>query len=124
MSVETDPRKINRDVPVLGKRSRNAERSRGIPNRKILLGFAAVSRGLDRSTGTFSCRGGDVVACLGGVLPGPIALRIPAITYAVLLVRPRNRFGWPTAITAAKPCACDVSMSGFGYRPVCATDDF
>ena len=52
------------------------------------------------------------------------AFEIPAITYAVFPVRPRNRLAWGPAIANAKGYAYTAWMPGSGYEPAGLIDDF
>jgi predicted transcriptional regulator YdeE len=124
MSIDTNMRSIYRDVPALGKRFEEHKQHHEIPNKKEPWAFAAVSKDFDKAKGTFSYIIGDVVAGLGEISDGLMSFEIPAIRYAIFLVRPRNRLGWPVAIANAKKYAYDTWLPESGYEPAGVIDDF
>jgi AraC family transcriptional regulator len=52
------------------------------------------------------------------------AFEIPAITYAVFPVRPKNKRGWGMAIANAKGYAYTTWLPKSGYEPAGVIDDF
>jgi predicted transcriptional regulator YdeE len=124
MSVDTDLRRIYRDVPAVGKRYRDYKRTHAIPNKKEPWAFAAVSKGYDQAKGTLSYTLGDVVTALPQTPEGLVSLEIPALKYAIFPVRPKNRFGWPLAIANTKRYAYTVWLPKSGYEPAGVIDDF
>jgi AraC family transcriptional regulator len=55
---------------------------------------------------------------------GMTAFEIPALTYAVFPVRPRNKAGWGMAIANAKGYAYTAWLPKSGYEPAGVIDDF
>lgn len=124
MSIETDTKRVYRDVPRLGKRYSRFKRRVDIPNRKEPWAFAAVSRDYDQATGVFSYSLGDVVTDFDGLPPGLQALEIPPATYAVFPVRPKNRFGWGIAIGSVKRYAYETWLPASEFEQGGIIDDF
>jgi predicted transcriptional regulator YdeE len=124
MSTETDTRSVYRDVAQLGKRFEAYKQENEIPDRVEPWGFAAVSKDFDEATGAFSYIMGDVVVSLDRVPAGLTGSEIPAGTYAVFPVRPKNRFGWGMAIGIAKRYAYTVWLPGSEYERAGTIDDF
>jgi len=124
MAVDTDLKRIYRDVPALGGQYKKYKQTHEIPNRRQPWAFAAVSRNFDRTKGTFSYFLGDVVTNLDRIPAGLTSMEIPAIRYAVFPVRPKNRFGWGIAIAAAKRYIYNVWLPSSGYLPAGVIDDF
>lgn len=83
-----------------------------------------MSTGFDREKGTFSYLLGDVVTSLEKTPVGLVSFEIPAITYAVFPVRPKNRFGWGIAIANTKRYAYNVWLPDSDYEPAGVIDDF
>jgi AraC family transcriptional regulator len=124
MSIETDTRRVYRDVARLGKRFEAYKRDNEIPGKVEPWGFAAVSEGYDETTGAFSYVMGDVVVSLAHAPDGLAGFEIPAGTYAVFPVRPKNRFGWGLAIGSVKRYAYTVWLPGSQYEQAGTIDDF
>jgi predicted transcriptional regulator YdeE len=124
MAVDTDIRRIYRDVPSLGKRFQKYKQTHEIPNKKQPWAFAAVSKGFDKERSTFSYIMGDVVTSLETIPAGLMLFEIPAIKYAIFPVRPKNRFGWGIAIANTKRYAYNVWLPNSGYEPAGVIDDF
>ncbi len=124
MSIETDTKRIYRDVPRLAKRYRQFKRECEIPNRKEPWAFAAVSRDYDEKTRAFSYSLGDVVTDFEELPPGLLALEIPPGKYAVFTVRPRNRFGWGIAIGSTKRYAYETWLPSSEFEQGRIVDDF
>ena len=124
MGIDTDVRSVYRDVPRLGKQFEQYKETHTIPNKKQPWGFAAISQGFDREKQTFSYTMGDVVTSFDQAPEGLVAFEIPAGTYAVFAVRPKNRLGWAMAIANAKRYAYEVWLPGSGYAPAGTIDDF
>ena len=55
---------------------------------------------------------------------GLVAFVIPAITYAVFPVRPKNQMGWAFAIPDAKRYAYTVWLPDSAYEAAGVIDDF
>ena len=124
MSVDTTLKSIYRDVPRLGKQFKELKDTQPIPNTKEPWAFAAVSRGYDPATGAMTYMMGDVVTSAAEVPEGMTAFEIPAITYAIFPVRPKNKAGWGMAIANAKGYAYTQWLPKSGYEPAGAIDDF
>ncbi len=124
MEVETDLRRIYRDVPGLGRRYQEFKRRHTIPDKKTPWGFAAVTWGHDEATGAMTYMMGDMVNSLEAVPEGLRGFTIPAIKYAIFPIRPRNRCGWPFAIADVKRYAYTVWLPRSGYEPAGVIDDF
>ena len=124
MAIETDTKRVYRDVSRLGKRFEKYKREHEIPNTKQPWGFAAVSRDFDEKARTFSYMMGDVVVSLEQVPAGLTGFEIPAGKYAVFPVRPKNRLGWGFAIANVKEYAYTVWLPGSEYEPAGTIDDF
>lgn len=124
ISMETDVRGVYRDVPRLGRRYRDYKKSHEIPNRKDPWAFVAVSREFDQETGTFRYAIGDVVTSLADLPSDLEAIEIPAMTYAVLPVRPKNRLAWGIAIASAKEHVYGTWLPDSMYQPGQVIDDF
>ena len=123
MSVETNLKTIYRDVPALGKRFRAYKQRHAIPSLKQPWAFAAVSKDFDERTGTFTYLMGDVVTRLEQLPPELTAFEIPALTYAVFPVRPKNRLGWGIAIGNVKQYAYRVWLPKSRYEAAKVIDD-
>jgi len=124
MSADTTLKSVYRDVPRLGKQFKELKETQPIPNTKEPWAFAAVSRGYDPATGGMTYMMGDVVTSAAEVPEGMSVFEIPAITYAIFPVRPRNKKGWGMAIANAKGYAYTVWLPKSGYEPAGAIDDF
>ncbi len=124
IAVETSLRSIYRDVPALGKRYQTFKKTHDIPNKAEPWGFAAVTWGHNEATGSMTYMLGDMVTSPALVPEGLRSFTIPAITYAVFPIRPRNRFGWPFAIADVKRYAYTVWLPRSGYEPAGVIDDF
>jgi predicted transcriptional regulator YdeE len=124
MSVETSTRNVYRDVARLGKQFEAYKQEHEIPETVKPWAFAAVSKDYDETTGSFSYIMGDVVASLEQLPEGLMGFVIPAGTYAVFPVRPKNRFGWGMAIGNVKRYAYTVWLPASGYEQAGTIDDF
>jgi AraC family transcriptional regulator len=124
MSMDTTLKRIYRDVPALVRKFEDLKRAHPIPNRKEPWAFAAVSKDFDPAAGTQTYIMGDVVTSTEGMPAGLISFEIPALSYAVFPVRPKNRLGWGPAIANAKGYAYTVWMPNSGYEPAGVIDDF
>jgi AraC family transcriptional regulator len=124
MSVDTTLKSIYRDVPRLGKQFKELKEAQPIPNTKEPWAFAAVSRGYDPATGAMTYMMGEVVTSAAEVPEGMTAFQIPAITYAIFPVRPKNKAGWGMAIANAKGYAYTVWLPKSGYEAAEAINDF
>jgi AraC family transcriptional regulator len=122
--IDTSLRTIYRDVPALGRRFRAYTRSHPIRNKAEPWAFAAVSMGYDKEKSTFRNFMRDVVAGADRPPSGLSEFEIPAMTYAIFPVRPRNRFGWGLAIANVKRCAYDEWLPNSSYEPAGVIDDF
>jgi len=124
MSVETTLKRIYRDVPALGRQFKALKQQHPIANRQEPWALAAVSRGYDPATGAMTYVLGDVVTRVTSVPAGMLVFEIPAITYAIFPVRPKNRLAWGMAIANAKGYAYTAWMPTSGYEPAGVIDDF
>ena len=124
LSVSTDIKSIYRDLPKLGKRFQKTKREDDIPNKTEPWAFAAVSKDFDENTKTFLYIIGDVVTSFDQVPAGLMSFEIPAIEYAVLPVRPKNRFGWGIAIGSVKEYVYSVWLPASEYEPAGIIGDF
>lgn len=124
LSVETNLKRIYRDVPAVGKRYSDFKRAHPIPNKKEPWAFAAVSSGYEPQSGAMKYMLGDVVASLADAPEGLESFEIPAGKYAIFPVRPKNRFGWPIAIADVKRYAYTVWLPKSGYDGAGTIDDF
>ena len=124
MAVATSLRSIYRDVPGLGKRYQEFKRKNAIPNKKEPWAFAAVTWGHDPASGTMTYMMGDVVTSLKDAPERLRTFEIPAIKYAVFPIKPKNRFGWPFAIAAAKGYAYTQWLPKSGFQTAGVIDDF
>jgi predicted transcriptional regulator YdeE len=102
MAIDTDMKRIYRDVPSLGKRFRKHKQIQEIPNKKQPWVFTVVSKGFNEERGSFSYIIGDVMTSLENIPAGLMSFEIPAIKYAIFTVQPKNRFGWGIAIATTK----------------------
>jgi len=123
MSMQTNIRRIHRDLPALGKRYREHKRMHPVPRLRDPWAFAAVSKDFDPETGAMTYIMGDVVT-EPHESEGLVAFVIPAITYAVFPVRPRNQMGWAFAIPDAKRYAYTVWLPNSEYEAAGLIDDF
>ena len=122
LSIETSTKKVFRDVAQLGKRF---EKIKGqIPNRQQPWIFTAVSKDYDKHAQTFWYMMGDVVTHVEVVPEELETFDIPAGTYAVFPVRPKNKLGWGFAIGDAKRYAYDEWLPQSMYKPAGTIDDF
>jgi len=124
MAVDTTLRRIYRDVPRLGKQFKELKEANPISNKKEPWAFAAVSRGYDPASGAMTYMMGDVVTIADEVPEGMSAFEIPAITYAIFPVRPKNKAGWGLAIANAKGYAYTSWLPKSGYESAGVIDDF
>ena len=124
MAVDTDVKRIYRDVPLLGKQFEKYKQTHEIPSKIHPWAFAAVSKGFDKAKGTFSFVIGDVVTIIDKLPAGLMSFEIPAIKYAIFPVRPKNRFGWGMAIANAKRYVYTVWLPKSEYEPAGVIDDF
>ena len=124
MAVDTDVKNIYRDVPRLGKRFVNYKKENEIPNKKHPWVFTAVSKDFDEDRQTFTYIIGDVVTSFADIPTGLITFEIPALTYAVFPIRPKNRLGWGIAIGAAKKFVYTNWLPNSGYQSAGLIDDF
>jgi AraC family transcriptional regulator len=124
VAVETTLKRIYRDVPALGRQFKALKDQHPIPNLQDPWGFAAVSRGYDPATGGMTYMMGEVVTTAAAIPEGMQAFEIPAITYAIFPVRPKNRMAWGMAIANTKGYAYTVWMPKSGYEPAGPIDDF
>ena len=124
LSVSTDSKRVSGDVAQLGFQYDKYKKEHGVPNKKQPWGFAAVSKDYDEAKHTFLYIMGDVVTSLDEVPSGLIPFEIPAGTYAVFPVRPKNRWGWAIAIISTKRYAYGVWLPASGYEPAGTIDDF
>ena len=124
MAIDTNIRSVYRDVPALGKQFKKYKQRHEIPNTKEPWTFTAVSKDFDKGKGAFSYIMGDIVTSLEEIPAGLLSFEIPAMTYAVFPVRPKNRFGWPIAIAHAKRHAYEVWLPDSGYESAGVIDDF
>jgi predicted transcriptional regulator YdeE len=123
MALQTNITRIYTDLPALGKRYRDHKKQHPIRNLKVPWAFAAVSKDFDPQTGAMSYIMGDVVTDAGET-EGLVTFTIPAITYAVFPVRPRNQLGWAFAIPDAKRYAYTVWLPNSEYQAAGVIDDF
>jgi AraC family transcriptional regulator len=124
MAVDTDMKRIYRDVPALGGQFKKYKKTHEIPFKQAPWAFAAVSKDFDRAKGTFSYIMGDVVIRQDAIPAGLTAFEIPAIRYAVFPIRPKNRLGWGIAIADAKRYIYNVWLPQSAYAPAGGIDDF
>lgn len=124
MTIHTDIRRIYRDVPALGKQFRKYKKAYDIPNTKRPWAFAAVSKGFDKASGTFSYIMGDVVTRIDTIPSGLVAFEIPAQKYVVFPVRPKSRWRWGIAIANTKRYAYTEWLPNSQYKPAGEIDDF
>ncbi len=124
MAVETNIKKIYRDVPELGKKFQKYKQTHEIPNKILPWGFAAVSKGFDKEKGTFTYFIGDSVTTIEQTPIGLMSFEIPTLKYAVFPIRPKNRFGWSIAITSAKRFIYNIWLPNSIYEPAGVIDDF
>jgi predicted transcriptional regulator YdeE len=124
MSMQTDTKRIYRDVPRLAKRYHDYKRSHDIPDCKTPWAFVAVSRGYDEEALTFTYAIGDVVTSFANLPSDLETLEIPAMTYAVVSVRPRSKFAWGFAIADVKRYVYRTWLPNSGYQQGRVIDDF
>ena len=123
MSMQTNITRIYSDLPSLGRRYREYKKEHPIPNPREPWAFAAVSKDFNRETGAMTYIMGDVVTETKNT-QGLVGFVIPAITYAVFPVRPKNQMGWAFAIPDAKRYAYNVWLPSSRYQPAGVIDDF
>jgi predicted transcriptional regulator YdeE len=123
MSMQTNITRIYSDLPALGRRYRRHKKLHPIPNLKEPRAFAAVSKEFDPQTGAMTYIMGDVVT-EAHETEGWVGFVIPAISYAMFPVRPKNQMGWAFAIPDAKRYAYNVWLPNSGYQPAGVIDDF
>jgi predicted transcriptional regulator YdeE len=123
MSMDTNITRIYSDLPALGRRYREHKKLHPIPNAREPWAFAAVSKDFDPATGAMTYVMGDVVTEAQAAM-GLVAFVIPAITYAVFPVRPKNQMGWAFAIPDAKRYAYTVWLPNSEYQAAGVIDDF
>lgn len=124
MGIDTSVQSVYRDVPQLGKRFEQYKKAHEIPNKQQPWVFVAVSKDFDKEAQTFSYMMGDVVTSFDQASADLTAFEIPAGTYAVFSVRPKNRFGWAVGITIAKRYAYETWLPASEYEPAGTIDDF
>ena len=123
MSMQTNITRIYIDLPALGRRYREQKKLHPISHPREPWAFAAVSKDFDPETGAMTYIMGDVVTEPGGT-EGLVAFEIPAITYAVFPVRPKNQMGWAFAIPDAKRYAYTVWLPNSEFQAAGMIDDF
>jgi predicted transcriptional regulator YdeE len=124
MQTDTGMRSVYRDIPRLGKRWGAFKKTAVIPNRKDPWAFVAVSKDHDQRTGTWRYLMGDVVTSIETVPPELVSFAIPAGTYAVFTLRPRNRFAWGMTIGMAKRHIYTEWLPASGFKPGSLVSDF
>ena len=123
MSMQTNITRIYSDLPALGRRYREHKKLHPISHPREPWAFAAVSKNFDPETGAMTYIMGDVVTEAGDT-EGLVGFVIPAITYAVFPVRPKNQMGWAFAIPDAKRYAYNVWLPNSRYQAARVIDDF
>ncbi len=124
LSIQTDSKNVYKQVPALGKEFHELKNEKGIPNPKKPWGFAAVSKDFDKDKGTWKYIIGDMVTSFDGVPSEFETYEIPAIKYAVITIRPKNKFLWGLTISQTKKYIYKKWMPEAGYRPAGIIDDF
>lgn len=124
LSVDTNVRRVFRDIPALGRRFKRAKKRSPIPDLKEPWGFAAVSKGYDPKQKAWTYIMGDVVSTLDNVPEEFISFEIPAMTYAMITIRPKNRLLWSKAIVNAKQMIYGVWLPNSDYEQAGIIDDF
>jgi AraC family transcriptional regulator len=124
MSTYTDSRQASRDVAALGRRYQEFKIQNQIPHRKQPWAFVGVSKDFNEMERSFWYMMGDVVTHVDQVPKGLEAFQVPAGTYAVFPVRPKNRLGWGPAIVNAKRYAFLTWLPNSEYQAAGTIDDF
>jgi len=124
LSMRTDQRTLRKDMASLGRRYLSLKQQHEIPNRREPWAVVGVRTDFTPATGAFRYLVGDVVTSLEQVPAVMVGFEIPAATYAVFPVRPKNRIGWGLAIAAAKRYAFDDWLPRSPYRAGGAVNDF
>lgn len=126
LSTTTDTKNVFRDIPMLGKRLQKYKEEQQIANKKEPWAFVAISKDLHQEKGiwTWQYIMGDVVTNFDKVPDGFTSLEIPAQTYAVFTVRPKNRLDWGLAISQMKNYAIDTWLLKSQYESAGSIGDF
>jgi len=124
LSIKTSTKKIYKDVPKLGKEFNRIKELRKISNKKEPWAFVAVSKDYNKNTATFDYIIGDVVTSFDSIPDGLQPYEIPAITYAVFPIRPKNRFVWGLTIGKTKQYIYKKWIPNSKYEPAGIIDDF
>jgi predicted transcriptional regulator YdeE len=124
VAMETNTRSIQRDIPRLAKELESCKQGPPVPDRREPWAFIAASWDYDEESGAFRYMMGDVVTSVTRLPQGLQPFRVPAVTYAVFPIRPRNRFGWGVAIASAKEYIYGTWMKTSEFEPGGVIDDF
>lgn len=124
LAIQTGTKTVYKDVPELGKKFHSLKKSKGLKHRKMPWGFAAVTKDFDQKQGTWTYIIGDVVTSLKDQPAEFVTFEIPAGTYAVFTVRPKNRLVWGWTITQVKNYAYTQWLPGSDYTAAGDIDDF
>lgn len=124
LSIDTNVKSVYRDVPKLGKQFNKLKKTFEIPNKSEPWGFAAVSKDYNEEKKTWTYIIGDVVTSFEEIPEGMISFEIPAIKYAVFLIRPKNRFAWGWAISKMKKYIYTEWLPKSNYEQAGLIDDF
>ena len=124
LSIKTDSKNVFKQIPELGKQFNETKKEKGLPNRKTPWGFVSVCLDFNKEHGTWTNIIGDVVTSYKGKPSEFISFDIPAITYAVFSIRPKNRHFWSWTITQTKKYAYEKWLPNSPYERAGIIDDF
>ncbi|HEX3043292.1 MAG TPA: GyrI-like domain-containing protein [Bacillota bacterium] len=116
LGTKTSIKRVFSDIPRLGKQYKKLKDQNGIPNRKEPWGFIALSKDYDEQTQEWEYIMGDVVTNIDNIPPNLVSFEIPAGSYAVFPIRPRNMFLWGPTIAKIKRYAYDSWLPNSKYE--------
>lgn len=116
LGTKTSIRSVFRDIPKLGKQYKQIKDQGAIPNRKNPWAFVAVSKDYDEKTQRWEYIMGDVVTTFDNTPQNLVSFTIPAGTYAIFPIRPRNKFVWGLTISKVKQYAYDRWLASSKYE--------
>ena len=124
LSIKTNNKTVSKDIPILGKKYKQITESTKIPNKKEPWAFVAASKDYDKVSGNFEYIMGDVVTNVDLVPDGLDSYTIPAMTYAVFTIKPKNKFLWGITISKTKQYIYNQWLPNSKYESAGTIDDF
>ncbi len=101
VSMRTGMKTIFGDAAKLGQEYKKIKDQNLIQDKKSPWGFVAITKDF-QGMESWEYLMGDIVDSFGSVPAGLQSFEIPAITYAVFLIRPKSKFAWGITIAQTK----------------------